>query len=89
LIAKRCLSAGPSEGIGYNKNKSNSGVTTSMSENFQQQLDDLINKKIDEFTVTPETFQDFQSVFHDYEYRTQVVGKAERGGTIKYRLKES
>lgn len=59
-----------------------------MSENFQQKLDDLINKKIPEFTVTPETFQAFQTVFHDYEYRTQIVGKAERGGTIRYHLKK-
>ncbi|HIW70316.1 MAG TPA: hypothetical protein H9876_02900 [Candidatus Limosilactobacillus merdipullorum] len=60
-----------------------------MSEDFKQQLDDLISNKTKEFTVTPETFQEFQAVFHDYEYRTQIVGKAERGGTIKYRLKES
>ncbi len=60
-----------------------------MSEDFKQQLDDLISKKSKEFTVTPETFQEFQAVFHDYEYRTQIVGKAERGGVIKYHLKES
>lgn len=59
-----------------------------MSESFQQKLDDLVNKKIDEFTVTPDTFQQFQAIFHDYEYRTQIVGKAERGGTIHYRRLE-
>lgn len=60
-----------------------------MSEDFKQKLDDLINKKTKEFTVTPDTFQEFQAIFHDYEYRTQIVGKAERGGKIRYRLKES
>lgn len=88
-MLKSGAQAGVHSRISYNEHKLKSGVTSEMSENFQQQLDDLVNKKIDEFTVTPETFQEFQAVFHDYEYRTQVVGKAERGGTIKYRLKES
>ena len=35
-------------------------------ENFEQLLDDLRNKKIDHFVITPENFQKFQPIFHSY-----------------------
>lgn len=53
---------------------------------YRQLLDDLRAGKIEEFVITPEEFMQFQPIFHDYEYRTQIVGKAERGGELHYHL---
>ena len=55
--------------------------------NFQQELDDLRNGKIDQFVITPEDFQAFQAVYHAYPYRTQIEGKANIGGKIVYHLR--
>ncbi|NMV54152.1 hypothetical protein FOL88_04090 [Lactobacillus reuteri] len=57
-------------------------------ENFEQLLDDLRNKKIDHFIITPENFQQFQPIFHSYAYRSQIEGEAQRGGKIIYQLRE-
>ena len=57
-------------------------------ENFEQLLDDLRNKKIDHFVITPENFQQFQPIFHSYAYRSQIEGEAQRGGKIIYQLRE-
>lgn len=57
-------------------------------EDFEQLLDDLRNKKIDHFVITPENFQEFQLIFHSYPYRSQIEGKAQRGGKITYQLRE-
>ena len=51
-------------------------------ENFEQLLDDLRNKKIDHFVITPENFQQFQPIFHSYAYRSQIEGEAQRGGKV-------
>ena len=59
-----------------------------MVENFEQQLDDLRNGKIDHFEITPENFQAFQRVYHAYPYRTQIEGKANIGGKITYHLRQ-
>ncbi|WP_267202297.1 hypothetical protein [Limosilactobacillus kribbianus] len=56
--------------------------------NFQQELDDLRNGKIDQFVITPEDFQAFQRVYHAYPYRTQIEGKANIGGKIVYHLRQ-
>ncbi|WP_076459684.1 hypothetical protein [Limosilactobacillus caccae] len=56
-------------------------------EDFEQLLDDLREKKIDHFEITPENFQAFQPVFHAYAYRSQIEGKAHSGGKISYHLK--
>lgn len=55
---------------------------------FEQLLDDLRTKKIDHFDITPDNFQAFQPVFHGYEYRSQIEGKAHSGGKITYQLKQ-
>ena len=52
-------------------------------ENFEQLLDDLRNKKIDHFIITPENFQQFQPIF-----RSQIEGEAQRGGKVIYQLRE-
>lgn len=57
-------------------------------EKFEQLLDDLRTKKIDHFEITPENFQKFQPIFHAYAYRSQIEGKAQRGGKITYQLRE-
>ena len=59
-----------------------------MVENFEQQLDDLRDCKIDHFEITPENFQAFQRVYHAYPYRTQIEGKANIGGKITYHLRQ-
>ena len=55
-------------------------------QDYQQLLDDLRARKIDQFEIGPEQFQEFQPVYHSYPYRTQIVGKAHIGGKIIYRL---
>ncbi|WP_283584270.1 hypothetical protein [Limosilactobacillus difficilis] len=55
-----------------------------MSQDFHQKLEELRLKKIDSFTVNPDDFMEFQRVFHDYEYRTQIEGDAGRKGIISY-----
>lgn len=57
---------------------------SAVSEDFHQKLEDLRLKKIDSFTVTPDNFMEFQRIFHDYEYRTQIEGDAGRKGIITY-----
>lgn len=57
-------------------------------ENYEQLLDDLRAKKIDRLEISPEKFQDFQPIFHAYTYRSQIEGKAGRGGNITYQLKQ-
>ncbi|MBD5807355.1 hypothetical protein EAI26_09420 [Lactobacillus sp. 0.1XD8-4] len=57
-------------------------------EDFEQLLDDLRTEKIDHFEITPENFQIFQPIFHAYAYRSQIEGKAQRGGKIIYQLKQ-
>ena len=49
------------------------------AKDYRQLLEDLRAGKIEEFVVTPAEFMDFQPIYHDYEYRTQIEGKAERG----------
>lgn len=56
------------------------------AKDYRQLLEDLRAGKIEEFVVTPEEFMDFQPIYHDYEYRTQIEGKAERSGELHYHL---
>ncbi|KEQ21495.1 phospho-2-dehydro-3-deoxyheptonate aldolase [Limosilactobacillus reuteri] len=56
-------------------------------ENFEQLLDDLRNKKIDHFVITPRIFT-ISPIFHSYAYRSQIEGEAQRGGKIIYQLRE-
>lgn len=59
-----------------------------MAEDFKQLLDDLRTNKIDHFEINPDNFQEFQPIFHAYEYRSQIEGQAHGGGKIIYRLKQ-
>ena len=43
------------------------------AKDYRQLLEDLRAGKIEEFVVTPAEFMDFQPIYHDYEYRTQIV----------------
>lgn len=55
---------------------------------YQQELDDLHLGKISHFDIAPAEFQEFQPIFHRYQYRTQITAEAHRGGTLTYRLKK-
>ncbi|WP_093626156.1 hypothetical protein [Limosilactobacillus gorillae] len=56
-------------------------------EDFERQLADLHDGKVDELIVEPDTFMAFQRAYQESSFRSQIVGKANRGGKIHYRLK--
>lgn len=59
-----------------------------MDKDYHQLMEDLRQHNIESFTITKDEFQTFQPIFHVYEYRQQLVGKANRGGEIEYTLLE-
>ncbi|WP_040534516.1 hypothetical protein [Schleiferilactobacillus shenzhenensis] len=56
---------------------------------YQQALEQLVAGKIDEITIKPENFFAFRAVWTDFPQRNEIVGTAERGGTITYRFNVS
>ena len=52
-------------------------------------LNDLKDGVLDELPITAEAFQDFQPVFMDFPERKQLIGEAQRGGTITYRYENN
>ena len=86
----RMLKTPPFKKIRYNINRwraiKKRGGKFVAAKDYRQLLEDLRAGKIEEFVVTPAEFMDFQTIYHDYEYRTQIEGKAERGGELHYHL---
>ncbi|MDR2660569.1 MAG: hypothetical protein LBC17_00750 [Lactobacillaceae bacterium] len=53
---------------------------------FNKELEQLRNKEINEFTITPEEFNDFYKAWENYGYQPQIIGKVEKLGNVKYIL---
>jgi hypothetical protein len=56
---------------------------------YLQLLNDLKVGAIDELTITVDEFQTFQPIFMEFPERKQVIGRADRGGTIVYRFEKA
>ncbi len=56
-----------------------------MDKDFTALMNQLKNKELDEFEVTPEEFPAFQKAFMAFETRKRVVGQADKGGKLIYR----
>ncbi|MCH4123909.1 MAG: hypothetical protein LKH74_08785 [Levilactobacillus sp.] len=56
-----------------------------MAKDFTALMNQLKNKELDEFEVTPEEFPAFQKAFMAFETRKRVVGQAHKGGKLIYR----
>lgn len=55
-----------------------------MASDYVQMMDDLRAGKITEIKIEPETFAAFREAWTNYPARKEIVGQAERGGTILY-----
>ncbi|WP_283680419.1 hypothetical protein [Lentilactobacillus sp. Marseille-Q4993] len=56
-----------------------------MAENdYAKLLDELREGKIKEIQVNPDQFMDFQQAFMNFDYKTRVSGKAQKGGIVTY-----
>ena len=51
---------------------------------YEQQLNDLRDGKIDELAITPETFPAFQQVWRDFPSQNKIRGVASKQGHVKY-----
>ena len=51
---------------------------------YEQQLNDLRDGKIDELAITPETFPAFQKVWRDFPSQNKIRGVASKKGHVKY-----
>lgn len=51
---------------------------------YEQQLNDLRDGKIDELAITPETFPAFQKVWRDFPSQNKIRGVASKQGHVKY-----
>ncbi|WP_125766844.1 hypothetical protein [Lapidilactobacillus wuchangensis] len=60
-----------------------------MALNYHQLIDDLINGKINELSVPPADFMAFRDIWQDLPQRTEIVGNAQRNGTIIYHFNVS
>ena len=51
---------------------------------YEQQLNDLRDGKIDELAITPETFPAFQKVWRYFPSQNKIRGVASKQGHVKY-----
>ncbi|WP_382339087.1 hypothetical protein [Levilactobacillus tongjiangensis] len=55
-----------------------------LDKDYTDLMNQLKDKKIDSFTVTPAEFPAFQRAFMAFETRKRVVGQAEKNGQLIY-----
>ncbi|NLR10563.1 MULTISPECIES: hypothetical protein [Lactobacillaceae] len=55
-----------------------------MDRDFTDLMNQLKDKKIDQFEVTPTDFPAFQKAFMAFETRKRVVGQAQKDGKLIY-----
>ena len=60
-----------------------------MTVDYKEKLDDLIAGKIDEIVVPGAEFDAFHPVWQELPQRKEIVGNAQRNGTVIYRYTES
>lgn len=51
---------------------------------YEQQLNDLRDGKINQIDITPETFPDFQKIWRDFPSQNRIRGIAGKQGHVKY-----
>ena len=51
---------------------------------YEQQLNDLRDGKIDELAITPETFPAFQKVWRDFPSQNKIRGVASKQGHVEF-----
>lgn len=68
--------------VGYTQKKRAGGKI--VERDFTDLMNQLKDKKIAQFEVTPADFPAFQKAFMAYETRKRVVGKAEKNGKLIY-----
>lgn len=60
-------------------------MSKKMASDYRQQLQDLLNGKIDELTVQANDFMAFRKAWQVLPQRKEISGTAKRNGTIIYR----
>ena len=55
---------------------------------YEEKINDLVQKKINEIVVDKENFMLFREVYLSHKDAKKIVGSAELGGKIIYRLKD-
>lgn len=55
-----------------------------LASNYQEQINDLMAGKIKQISVPPAEFMAFRRVWLDLPQRKEIVGVAQRNGTIIY-----
>lgn len=60
-----------------------------MTEKYQQALNDLLSGQVSELVIAPEEFNEFRKVWEQLPQRKEIVGSAQRNGTVIYHLSES
>lgn len=60
-----------------------------MIEKYQQALADLMSGKVSELVIRPEEFNDFRRAWDQLPQRKEIVGNAQRNGTVIYHYSES
>ncbi|WP_125606144.1 hypothetical protein [Lapidilactobacillus bayanensis] len=60
-----------------------------MTEKYQQDLADLLSGQVSEVVVQASDFNEFVKVWEQLPQRKEIVGNAQRNGTVIYHLSES
>lgn len=60
-----------------------------MTEDFEKALDQLVAGEIDQIEVAPKDFLDFRRLWQERPERKEIIGVAQRNGTILYKFKET
>ncbi|MFD1465997.1 hypothetical protein ACFQ4L_07970 [Lapidilactobacillus mulanensis] len=60
-----------------------------MTVDYQEKLNELMAGKVAEVTVSAADFDAFHRVWQDLPQRKEIVGNAQRNGTVIYRYTES
>ncbi|MFC6274211.1 hypothetical protein ACFQET_01600 [Levilactobacillus tangyuanensis] len=55
-----------------------------MAKDFTALMNQLKDKQLSTFEVTPEEFPEFQKAFMAFDTRKRVIGQAEKGGKLIY-----
>ncbi|WP_172187295.1 hypothetical protein [Lentilactobacillus kribbianus] len=56
-----------------------------MTKNYQELLEQLVNKEIESFQINPAEFMDFQAIYMKFESRKRITGEADVNGVITYK----
>lgn len=60
-----------------------------MAEDFEKAIDQLVAGTIQQIEVKPKDFLDFRRIWQERAERKEIIGIAQRNGTIIYKFKET